>query len=86
MRPGVSPDQVHIYLQPPVGAYEEIAQLDATGVFAFTAQGRTDQIVNRLKAQAGKLGANGVLLQQIGYEWPGAVVGTGVAIYVEGTK
>lgn len=32
------------------------------GGFGFTAQGKTDVVINRLKEEPAKLGANGVLL------------------------
>ena len=76
-RPPISPDQVRIYTQPPPH-FEEIAQLSTSsqGSFSFTAQGKTDAVINRLKAEAAKLGANGVILQGIG-DQPSGSVGTG---------
>jgi hypothetical protein len=77
-RPPISPDQVMIYQRPPNVPYEEIARLDTSsqGSFAFTAQGKTDAVINRLKAEAAKLGANGVLLEGIG-DQPSGSFGTG---------
>jgi hypothetical protein len=78
-RPPISPDQVQIYTRPPAAHYEEIAQLDtsSSGSFSFTAQGKTDAVITRLKAEAAKLGANGVLLQGIGDQPSGSVGGGG---------
>jgi hypothetical protein len=67
-RPPISPDQVQIYLHPPTSKYEEIAVLDTSskGSFSITAQGKTNAVVDRLKAEAAKLGANGILLSGVG--------------------
>jgi hypothetical protein len=77
-RPPISPEMVQIYTRPPVKRYEEIAQLDTSsqGSFSFTAQGKTDAVISRLKAEAAKLGANGVILQGIG-DQPSGSLGTG---------
>jgi len=77
-RPPISPAQVQVYFHPPAGKYDEIAMLDTSskGGFGFTAQGKTDIVMNRLKEEAAKLGANGVLLQGIG-EQSGGSVSTG---------
>ena len=74
-RPPISPDQVQIYDHPPPGPYQEIARLDTSsqGSFSFTAQGKTDAVINRLKTEAAKLGANGVLLQGIGDQASGSI-------------
>jgi hypothetical protein len=76
-RPPISPDQVTIYSSPPP-RYEEIARIETSsqGSFSFTAQGKTDAVVQRLKTEAAKLGANGVLLQGIG-DQPSGSIGTG---------
>ncbi len=50
--------------------------LTACATSAFTAQGKTDAVITRLRAEAAKLGANGVLLQGIG-DQPSGSVGTG---------
>ena len=76
-RPPISPSEVHIYLHPPA-KYEEIAVLDTSskGSFAFTSQQKMDVVVERLKEEAAKLGANGILLQSEGEQYAGSV-GTG---------
>ena len=63
-RAPISPDQVQIYDGPPPGPYQEIARLDTSsqGSFSFTAQAKTDAVIKRLKIEAAKLGANGVIL------------------------
>lgn len=77
-RPPISPDLVKIYYHPPETKYEEIALLDTSskGGFGFTAQGKMDVVINRLKEDAAKLGANGILLQGVG-EQAGATVSSG---------
>ena len=78
-RPPISPDQVTIYTSPPQVHYEQIAILSTSsrGSMTVTAQGKTDKVVQRLKEEAAKLGANGVLLQNIEDRQSGSV-GIGV--------
>lgn len=83
-RPPISPDQVTIYFHPPQGSYEEIALIDTSskGGFGITAQGKTDVVLRRLKEEAAKLGANGVLLQGVESVSGGSVsTGFGQASY-----
>jgi hypothetical protein len=77
-RAPISPDDVQVYTRPPTVPYEEIARLQTSsqGSFSFTAQGKTDSVIKRLKEEAAKLGANGVLLEGIG-DQPSGSVGTG---------
>lgn len=77
-RPAISPESVRIYMQPPP-QYEEVAVLDATsqGSFAITGQQNMDKAIARLKEEAAKLGANGVLLQGVQDQQTGSI-GTGV--------
>jgi hypothetical protein len=85
-RPAISPDQVRIYLQPPACPYEQIANLAASsrGSFAITAAGKMDKVVERLKQQAAKLGANGILLHGVA-DQAGSPVGAAVDIENEST-
>jgi len=64
-RPPVDPMTVQIYSTPPVGSVE-IAQLEATSAVGFGTQGQTDSALKRLKEEAAKLGANGVVLMGVG--------------------
>jgi len=77
-RPPISPDEVQVYTRPPPVPYEEIARLHtaSSGSFSFTAQGKTDAVITRLKTEAAKLGANGVLLEGMSDRTSGSV-GTG---------
>ena len=76
-RPPISSEEVKIYTQPPPH-FEEVAVLEASsrGGFRFTEQGKMDKVIERLKAEAAKLGANGVLLQSTQNQVSGSV-GTG---------
>jgi hypothetical protein len=77
-RPPISPEAVQIYTRAPDIPYEEIARLEtsSSGSFSFTAQGKTDAVMKRLKVEAAKLGANGVLLEGMGDRASGSI-GTG---------
>ena len=77
-RPPISPESVRVYVQPPE-KYDEIAAIDATsqGSFAITSQQNMDKAIARMKEQAAKLGANGILLQGVQDQQSGSI-GTGV--------
>jgi hypothetical protein len=77
-RPAISPAEVKIYSHPPP-VYEEIALLNASTSHAFTPGGQKtiDEVIEKLKEQAAKLGANGVLLEGFSDRQTGSL-GTGV--------
>ena len=79
-RPPISVDRVQIYLQPPKGKYEQIANLAASsrGSFALTTPGKIDKVIERLKNQAASLGANGLLLHGVDSRSAGSL-GAGVS-------
>lgn len=63
-RPPIDPAQVRIYYGPPPGGYEEIALLETrSGALTYGEQNKNDAILDKLRAEAAKLGANGVLFQ-----------------------
>ena len=77
-RPAISPAEVRIYRVPP-RHYEEIAVLDATSgvrLFQGSADGEADAL-QRLKEEAARVGANGVLLTLVG-DRPSGAIGLGV--------
>jgi hypothetical protein len=80
VRPAISPEQVQIYLQPPDAKYDEIANLSASSRWSYsiTAEDKIDKVVERLKKEAAKLGANGVLLHGVGNQ-AGGSVGAGIS-------
>lgn len=77
-RAPISPDSVRVYVQPPP-KYEQVAQIDASskGSLALTGQQNMDKAIARMKEEAAKLGANGILLQGVQDQQSGAI-GTGV--------
>ena len=77
-RPPISPESVRIYSAPPA-KYEQIATISATSQMsaAITSQQNMDVAISRMKEEAAKLGANGVLLMGVSDQQTGSV-GTGV--------
>jgi hypothetical protein len=72
-RAPITPEQVKIYLQPPA-QYEQIATLDASsGTFLINDQKKTDKAILRLKQEAAKLGANGILLEGVEKQQSGSI-------------
>jgi hypothetical protein len=75
------PEDVKIYFDAP-RSYEKIALIDSdsNGSFKFSAQGKVDAALERMKKDAAKLGANGILLQGVGEKGSVSVgTATGVA-------
>ncbi len=77
-RPPILPADVKVYSHPPA-AFEEIAILDASSKSVFSGGGQktTDKVVARLKGEAAKLGANGIILEGFDERQTGAI-GSGV--------
>jgi hypothetical protein len=77
-RPPITPDQVKIYSRPPP-QFTDIAMLDASSKSVFTTGGQksTDTVIERLKIEAAKLGANGVILEGFSEAETGSI-GSGV--------
>src|ERR1700682_656829 len=75
-RPPISPSDVKIYLQPPP-AFEQIAILNASAnsMFGTGGQGTVDKAIQRLKEQAAKLGANGIILEGMSDRQTGSLGG-----------
>lgn len=78
-RSAISAEQVKLYLRPPK-KYEEIALIESSSKASWAAsdQGKINVVVERLKDEAAKLGANGVLIQGTGNQSSGSV-STGTA-------
>ncbi len=77
-RAPIDPAQVRVYFQPPPGGYEEIALLDTrSGAFTYGEQNKTNQVIEKLRIEAAKLGANGVLFQGTSDSWGGTGVSVG---------
>jgi len=61
-RAPIDPEQVQIYHVAPSVPYEQIAQLtSSSGAFTYGEQNKTNSVLNKLRREAAKLGANGVL-------------------------
>lgn len=76
-RPPVAAESVRVYYKPPP-KYEEIASVNASsqGSLALTSQQNMDKAIQRLKAEAARLGANGILLQTV-YDTQSGSIGAG---------
>ena len=74
VRPPIDPGDVEIYSSAP-RRYEEIALLDASsaGGFGHASEAGTDEAIYRMKEEAAKLGANGVLLTGMGEQYGGSL-------------
>ena len=70
VRAPVPADEVQLYTETPLRPYERIALVSASSKrsMSFTFEGKAEVVVRRLKEEAGKLGANGVLLEGISDE------------------
>ena len=60
----VNPDRISIYTEPPED-YEVIGIVSASSDSGFTDQGSLNYAIAELKKQAGKIGANGIILESI---------------------
>lgn len=60
-RPYVNPDRISIYTED----YEVIGIVSASSDSGFTDQGSLNYAIAELKKQAGKIGANGIILESI---------------------
>ncbi len=62
----IAPEQVRIYVRPPA-KFEEVAIVNASSKNIFaTEQSLTDSALLKMKSDAAKLGANGILLSGVG--------------------
>lgn len=75
VRPAITEQDVKVYLQPPE-KYEQIAIVEATSrdSMAMTDQGKLDVVISRMKQEAAKIGANGIILNSTGEQTGAAVV------------
>ncbi|WP_166771855.1 YbjQ family protein [Xanthomonas arboricola] len=79
-RAPIDPSLVQVYSNAPVGSVE-IAQLESTSAAGFGTQGQTDAAVQRLKREAAKLGANGVVIVGVDSERSGGGLSVGGGSY-----
>ncbi|ALN79477.1 hypothetical protein [Lysobacter antibioticus] len=73
-RPPIDPALVRLYVDPPE-RFEKVAILESNSdaSWAITAQQKTNKAIDRLKIEAAKYGANGVLIQGVGDQYAGSV-------------
>jgi len=73
-RPPIDPGLVKLYVDPPP-RFEKVAILESNSdvSWAITAQQKTNKAVQRLKIEAAKYGANGVLIQGVGDQYAGSI-------------
>ena len=86
-RPPISPESVRVYYTPPP-KYEEIASISASsqGSLALTSQQNMDKAMQRMKAEAARVGANGILLQGVQDSQGGSIgLGGGSTSYGPGS-
>lgn len=77
-RAPLAPEQVRIYYQPPP-RYLEIALLETdSGGFTYGEQNKMNAVLTKLRMEAAKLGANGVLFQGAENGYGGSGVGVGI--------
>jgi hypothetical protein len=86
-RPATTPDAVRIYHRAPTRHFERIAIINASSgaSWAFTTRSQADQAIAKLKEEAAKIGANGILLEWIGTSSSGNL-GIGVGGYGYGSS
>ncbi len=70
-RTAISPSEVKIYLDPP-SQFETLAIIEASSDVEFSRQLAQDRVIDKLKSQAAKIGANGILLVTTGTQPSGA--------------
>lgn len=79
-RPAIAVEQVKVYHVAPK-RFEEIARLESSSAIGFGTPGQTDAAIARLRREAAKLGANGVLLMGVGSVAPPVSVGVGTGVH-----
>lgn len=80
-RPPIDVSQVRVYHAPPPGGYEQIAVIEtASGPVTYGEQNKLNAVLNNLRQEAAKLGANGVLLQGTADGYGGTSVGVGTGV------
>lgn len=83
-RPAIDPAKVKVYASAPANA-EQVAVIEASSRYsgASTDQEQMDAVIALMKAEAAKLGANGIILQRTDTERDGGVrTGVGVGVPV----
>jgi hypothetical protein len=82
-RPPISPADVKVYLQPPP-SFQQIAIVNASADSALSTGGQAsvNKVIARLKDEAAKLGANGIILEGMSDRQTGSIgAGSGSSSY-----
>ena len=79
-RAAIAVEQVRVFQVPPK-RYEEIARLDASSAIGFGTPGQANAAIERLRREAAKLGADGVLLLGVDTYAPPVAMGVGAGSY-----
>ncbi|QDH71396.1 hypothetical protein [Marilutibacter alkalisoli] len=80
-RPPIDVSQVRIYHAPPAVPYEQIAVIEtASGPVTYGEQNKLNAVLDKLRREAAKFGANGVLLQGTANGYGGTSVGVGTGV------
>ena len=80
VRPPITSAEVKIFLDAPQ-EYETIALIEASVDVGFSKQKAQDRVIEKLKTEAAKLGANGVILKNMGTKSGGNVGFSADGIY-----
>jgi len=76
IRPAIDPSEVMLFLDYP-SKYETIGMVEASSDIEISSQAAMDRVINELKKQAAKIGANGLILLNTGTD---SNVATGVSL------
>jgi hypothetical protein len=77
-RPPTNPANVKVFMEPP-RKFDRIAIIrkGSSGAWAFSDQGQVDEAIAKIRVEAAKVGANGILLQVI-EDHSGGGIGIGI--------
>ena len=81
-RPAIDSNEVKIYFEPP-SQYETIGIVEASSDVEFSTQAAQDRVINELRKQTAKVGANGLLLLNTGNRSSGGSFVGGVFVMSE---
>lgn len=76
-RPATNPNDVVLYSEPPAN-YEVIGVVTASSDSGWTEQEDLNYAIAELKKQAAKIGANGVILENISTSESGGIISNGI--------
>lgn len=74
-RPPIDPSQVRLYAQPPAH-YEVLGIITGNSQLEGTGQSGVNDVIKKVREEAAKLGANGVLIAGTGQQYSGSIGGS----------